>query len=75
MSPSWAQAVPKVDVSSQFTPLIDRLSDRDVRLQRQAIESLVKIGAPAIPALLPAIGSENLTLQLNVVSILSDLGA
>jgi HEAT repeat protein len=75
MSPSWAQALPTADVSSQFTPLIDRLSDPNVRLQRQAIESLVKIGAPAIPALVPAIKSDNLTLRLNVVSILSDLGA
>jgi HEAT repeats len=55
--------------------LVERLANRDVRLQRETIDSLVKIGSPALPALIVALQSDNRILRLNVTSVLSDLGA
>jgi HEAT repeats len=53
---------------------IERLTSRDVRIQRQAMVDLVKIGSPAVPALITALGSANGTSRLNAAAVLSDLG-
>jgi GTPase SAR1 family protein len=75
--PSWAQTeVPVVTtIDSQVAPLIERLNNRDVRIRREAIDGLVEIGSPALPALITAIQSEDRTLRLNVASVFGDLGA
>ncbi len=74
--PSWAQTVGSgTEIDRQVTPLIELLSNRSVWLQRAAIDSLVKIGAPAVPALITAIESDRQILRLNVAAVLSELGA
>jgi HEAT repeat protein len=75
--PSWAQTeVPlPANIDSQVAPLIERLNNRDVRIRREAIDGLVEIGSPALPALITAIQSEDRTLRLNAASVFGDLGA
>ncbi len=73
--PSWAQTTGSgTEIDRQVAPLVELLSNRSVRLQRAAIDSLVKIGAPAIPALITAIQNDNQILRLNVTAVLSELG-
>jgi HEAT repeat protein len=75
--PSWAQTEVPVPatVDSQVAPLIERLNNRDVRIRREAIDGLVEIGSPALPALITAIQSADRTLRLNAASVFGDLGA
>jgi HEAT repeat protein len=75
MPPSWAQTAGAVsEIDRQIAPLVALLSNNSVRLQRAAIDSLVKIGTPAVPALIAALQTENETLRLNVAAVLSELG-
>jgi HEAT repeat protein len=80
--PGWAQTeVPlaHVDIVSLPNSLltqtaIEHLTSRDVRIQRQAMVDLVRIGSPAVPALMTALQSANGTSRLNAAAVLSDLG-
>jgi HEAT repeat protein len=74
MPASWAQELPSEN--SEVAPLIDRLGNRDARIRHEAIDGLLEIGSPAVPALIAALGSNNdVTLRLNAASVLGDLGA
>jgi HEAT repeat protein len=73
---SWAQeSIITPPPESEVAPLIDRLGNRDPRIRHEAIDGLLEIGSPAVPALITALASNEVTLRLNAASVLGDLGA
>jgi HEAT repeat protein len=75
MPSSWAQVEDPPSAGSEVAPLIERLGNRDARIRHEAIDGLVEIGSPAVPALVTALSSNDVTLRLNAASVLGDLGA
>jgi HEAT repeat protein len=59
----------------RITPLIEKLTVADPRIRRTAADALVKIGPPALPALITALQSADVTLRWTAASVLGDLGS
>ncbi|MGB7443992.1 MAG: HEAT repeat domain-containing protein [Coleofasciculaceae cyanobacterium] len=70
-SNSWAQPVS----TSQIAPLIRQLTDSDFRVRHDAADAVVKIGSPAVPALIEALNDENKQVRWRAASALGDIGA
>ncbi|HEY9824064.1 MAG TPA: HEAT repeat domain-containing protein [Stenomitos sp.] len=60
---------------TRIAPLIEKLTDRNVRRWLAAADALVTVGTPAIPALQTALHSPNPNLRWHAASVLGDLGA
>ncbi|NEP11231.1 MAG: HEAT repeat domain-containing protein [Symploca sp. SIO2C1] len=67
---SWAQP----SSNPQIAPLIEKLTDNDFRVRHDAADSIVKIGAPAVPALMEALKDENKQVRWRAASALGEIG-
>lgn len=68
---SWAQPVPY----TQVAPLIEKLTDNDFQVRHDAADAIVKIGSPAVPALIEALKNENKQVRWRAASALGAIGA
>ena len=67
---SWAQP----SSNSQIAPLIEKLTDNDFQLHHDAADAIVKIGSPAVPALIEALKDENRQVRWRAASALGEIG-
>jgi HEAT repeat protein len=75
-SPGLAQSFSDLKYPDlRITPLIEKLTVADPRIRRTAADALVKIGPPALPALITALQSADVTLRWTAASVLGDLGS
>jgi HEAT repeat protein len=66
----WAQPVPY----TQVAPLIEKLTDNDFQVRHDAANAIVKIGSPAVPALIEALKNENKQVRWRAASALGAIG-
>jgi HEAT repeat protein len=75
-NPGWAQSTgesPPVSLS-KAVPLVEKLTGSDVRLRREATDTLVSMGARAVPTLVDALNNPEQARRWRVVSVLGDIG-
>jgi hypothetical protein len=70
-----APTVPFAYPDWRIVPLIEKLTVTDLKIRRSATEALVKIGAPAVPALMSALQSPDATLRWMAASVIGDMGS
>lgn len=70
-SNSWAQ----IPIDTKIAPLIEKLTDSDTRIRRDAADALVTIGSSAVPALIDALDNQDKNVRWCAASVLGDIGA
>ncbi|MGL5065382.1 MAG: HEAT repeat domain-containing protein [Microcoleus sp.] len=71
INPVFAQPIPRYQIPS----LIEQLTDTDFQVRHEANDTLVSLGANAVPALCQALNSENRQLRWRAAAAIASIGS
>ena len=69
-----AEVLGELKAAEAVTPLVEALNDEVGDIRHRAYESLIKIGAPSVPEVIPLLVSEEDDLRQSATEILRKIG-